>query len=157
MYRLGLFALVPLLLLVTAAPGGDDKKQPDIKKKFQPPPPRPLIVRAEMKDGTTLQCEFQSTQTISVRAPGVIGVLTLRADTIRFIDFEGQPHPLGPPPTPSPTPHYLTTHNFESISGTVLTEEFPVRLVTTGQKLSLFRPQLTRLFFPEPIRVLTIP
>jgi hypothetical protein len=150
MHRLGLLALAPLLFLLPPASAGGDKEKPDQKKpdlkkpeiKKKPLPPPPLVATVVMKDGSTAQCIFLPTQLISIRGPDA-GIIGLKVDAIRFVDFEGPAQRIG-------------THNLDTLYGVIQTAEFTVRIQAAGQTVTLPKGRLKRIVFPEQIRVLTL-
>lgn len=122
---------VAVLLPHTMVAQDKDKKPPDKKKA-------PIICTIELRDGTTLQGRYLAPPDIILESTD-IGPLTFKAEAVRLLDCEAMTHRLG-------------TYGFDTILGTVQTDEFTFRVLSTDKDVTFKRERIRRIVFPDPPR-----
>jgi hypothetical protein len=136
MLRVGTLLVVALLVGVCqigAGQGdGKDKKKPDKKKA--------IVCTVELKDGSTVQGTYVTPDMITLAGVD-LGIVTLKVESVRFLDCER-------------ATHRLSTYNLDSFLGTVQTEEFTFRLQATDATVAIPRDRIKRIVFPDPPRFL---
>jgi hypothetical protein len=131
--RYSVFLVALLLVAFTQANAGEDKDKKKPEKK-----PAPIVCTIELKDGTSVQGIYVSPKEIVVESAD-LGPLTLKVETVRFLDCERELHKL-------------STYNFEVVLGTLQTDEFTFKLASTNQEALFKRERIKRIQFPDPPR-----
>jgi len=107
------------------------KKQKDGKQK-----PRDVFCTIEMRDGSTIQCQFLAPKEIEFHTED-LGVVSVALDQLRFVECES-------------LNHRASTFGLDLYVGRIETTEFRVRLLNTKTQLVVQRERVKRLVFPDP-------
>ncbi len=135
MYRFGSLLLFSLML-VSLADGSQEKIKPPAETKKTPGYlPKYVVARVEMRDGTAFLGRFRMADTVVIRTEN-LGSLTLRFDTVRFLDLEGNVH-------------RIATHAPETFYGLIQTDPFTIKVLAADREMKIPRTALKRLIFPD--------
>ncbi len=118
---------------------GQEKDKPDQgdkgKKKDEKKKPREIYGTIDLRDGSTIQCQFLTPKEITLQLED-LGMVTVPLAQIRFVESES-------------AQNRVSTFGLDLFVGTITTPEFKVRLLNTKQEVTVKRERIKRMNFPD--------